>query len=93
MNKLLNFLIGLLSCLVIISATLLIYQFLTRETYTVTFNLNGAKGVTSEPIECDFSLKGCIVTIPDVTVSDGEALGFNLNVNDTFARYKTGDIL
>ena len=90
-GKILNYLITILSTLVVVSGTVLVYQLLTREKYSVSFNLNGASSIDANNIECDLSIKGCIVTIPNAAAKDGEVLGYNLNNDDTFAIYKAGD--
>ncbi len=90
-GMILNYLITILSTLVVVSGTLLVYQLLIREQYSVSFNLNGASSIDANNIECDLSIKGCIVTIPNATAKDGEVLGYNYSNDDTFAMYKAGD--
>ena len=90
-ERFLNNLITILSTLVVVCGTLLAYELLTREQYSVSFNLNGTSGIDKNNIKCELSIKGCIVTIPNATSTDGEFIGYNFSNDDTFAVYKAGD--
>ena len=92
-GKILNILIVILTMLVILSGTSMAYLFFTRETYTVTFNLNGADSVDAQSLECTSYLNGCTITIPNVTRNNGKAVGFSYGTSDTIARFVPGDQL
>ena len=90
-GKFLNLLIIIILLLIISVGGFLIYQYVTFDSFTALFVLNGADGLSEDSITCKFSLKGCIIEMPEIIKTNGNIEGFNLNSNDTIARYRVGD--
>lgn len=88
MNKILNFLIGLLSFMIFVSLVLVvIFSF---KGYDVTIKLNGASFVEKEKLKCQMTLLGCYAKMPNASRNSGEVLGYNYNESDVEAITKVG---
>lgn len=90
-GKFLNYIITILSTLVVLFGTVFLYHLFTIERYSISFKYKGKNDFENNKLECDLSIKGCIITIPNITIDDKEFIGFNLSDDDTFAMYKAGD--
>ena len=90
-GRLLNNLIVILSTLVVVCGTLLAYQLLTREQYSISFDLNGADSISTNSVTCNNTKDGCVATLPTARRNNGSIIGFSLNPNDKTAQYKENE--
>ena len=90
-NIILNFIIIILSLLIIACLGYVGYCYFLTDTYNVNFELNGVKNIENDMTSCNRTLSGCVVVMPNLTRDDGEVLGYSLSKDDSIARYKVGD--
>ena len=73
-GKFLNYIITILSTLVVLFGTVFLYHLFTIERYSISFKYKGKNDFENNKLECDLSIKGCIITIPNITIDDKDAL-------------------
>ena len=90
-KNILNFLIAFLTLSILLIVGYYLYKYITFEKFNVIIKANSNVILNENNITCDFSLHGCIVTLPSFSANNGEAIGYSYNSNDTNAIYKIGD--
>ena len=93
MGRILNHLIVILVIILLIIGGFILYKYITFEKYTITFTLNGASYINSKQKTCSFSLRGCIIELPQVVRDDGTIIGYNFDKDAHDAKYYPGDKL
>ena len=89
MDKVLNFLIGFLSFMIVVAlALVIVFSFIG---YDVSIKLNGATSVAKEEMKCKMTLLGCYIVTPEATRENGNVLGYSFEANDHEALVKVGD--